>query len=41
VKDVAGVHQTLWPEEPKTNQILNIGILTGAIPVYDAEKPGK
>jgi hypothetical protein len=37
VKDVAGVHKTLWPEEPETNQILNIGILTGAIPVYDAE----
>ncbi len=33
VKDVAGVHKTLWPDQPETNQILNIGILTGAIPV--------
>jgi hypothetical protein len=41
VKDVASVHGTLWPEEKKTNQILNVGILTGAIPVYDAEKPAK
>ena len=37
VKDVARVHKTLWPDQPETNQILNIGILTGAIPVYDAE----
>jgi hypothetical protein len=37
VKDVAGVHKTLWPDQSETNQILNIGILTGAIPVYDAE----
>ena len=35
VKDVASVHGTLWPEEKKTNQILNVGILTGEIPVYD------
>ena len=40
VKDVAGVHSVLWPEQPKTNQILNVGILTGAIPVYDS-KPAK
>src|SRR4029077_15378964 len=37
VKDVAGVHSVLWPEQPKTNQILNVGILTGAIPVYDSK----
>jgi hypothetical protein len=37
VKDVAGVHKTLWPDQPETNQILNIGILTGAIAVYDAK----
>jgi hypothetical protein len=37
LKDVAGVHKTLWPDESETNQILNIGILTGAIPVYDTE----
>ena len=36
VKDVADVHKTLWPDQPQTNQILNVGILTGAIPVYDA-----
>ena len=29
VKDVAGVHSTLWPEQPQTNQILNLAILTG------------
>jgi hypothetical protein len=37
MKDVADVHKTLWPDQPQTNQILNIGILTGAIPVYDAK----
>jgi hypothetical protein len=37
VKDVAGVHKTLWPEEPKTNQILNIGILTGQVNVWDSK----
>jgi hypothetical protein len=37
VKDVASVHGTLWPEESGTKQILNIGILTGEIPVYDAK----
>ena len=26
VKDVASVHSTLWPEQPQTNQILNVGI---------------
>jgi hypothetical protein len=30
VKDVAGVHKTLWPEEQKQEQILNVAILTGA-----------
>ncbi|HSQ20501.1 MAG TPA: helix-turn-helix domain-containing protein [Blastocatellia bacterium] len=29
VKDVASVHSTLWPEQPQTNQILNLAILTG------------
>jgi hypothetical protein len=38
VKDVAGVNKTLWPEEPKTNEILpGFGILIGTVPVYDAE----
>src|SRR5262249_33422469 len=33
VKDVAGVYKTLWPEEAPKEQILNIGILTGKIPI--------
>ena len=37
VKDVASVHKTLWPEEPQNNQILNIGILTGQVNVWDAK----
>ena len=35
VKDVAGVHKTLWPDQPETKSILNVAILTGA------EKPEK
>jgi hypothetical protein len=30
VKDVAGVHTTLWPPEQNPNPILNLAILTGA-----------
>src|SRR6516164_73769 len=37
VKDVAGVHKTLWPEESSQNEILQIGVLIGTTPVYDAE----
>jgi hypothetical protein len=37
VRDVAAVHSTLWPEDHNERGILNIGILTGAIPVYDAK----
>ena len=37
VKDVAHVHKTLWPEETGNKPLLSVGILTGAIPVYDAE----
>src|SRR5262245_42296071 len=37
VKDVAGVHKTLWPEENQNNQILNIGILTGQMTVWKAK----
>src|SRR5215813_12972618 len=37
VKDVASVHSTLWPEEPQNNQILNIGILTGQVNVWDSK----
>ena len=29
VKDVADVHKTLWPNQPESNQILNLGILIG------------
>jgi len=31
VKDVAEVHKTLWPNQPETNQILNLGVLIGNI----------
>jgi hypothetical protein len=37
VRDVAGVHSTLWPEQPETNQILNVGILTGQVNVWSSE----
>jgi hypothetical protein len=37
VKDVASVHSTLWPQQPQTNQILNVGILTGQVNVWDAK----
>jgi hypothetical protein len=43
VKDVAGVHKTLWPEENQREPILNLAILTGefqprrAKPVFDAQ----
>jgi hypothetical protein len=37
VKDVASVHSTLWPEEPQNNQILNIGILTGQVNIWDSK----
>jgi hypothetical protein len=31
--ELAGVHKTLWLDEAANQLILNIGILTGAIPV--------
>jgi hypothetical protein len=37
VKDVAGVHKTLWPEETQNNQILNLAILTGEMNVWNHE----
>ena len=38
VKDVASVHRTLWPDEPKTNEILpGWRILIGAENVIDAK----
>ena len=36
VRDVAAVHSILWPDQPQPG-ILSIGILTGELPVYDAE----
>jgi hypothetical protein len=30
VKDVTGVHKTLWPDQSETKPILNVAILTGA-----------
>ena len=30
VKDVAGVHKTLWPDQAENKPILNVAILTGA-----------
>ncbi len=29
VKHVAGVHKTLWGDEPETKPILNLAVLTG------------
>jgi hypothetical protein len=31
VKDVAGVHKTLWPDQTETKPILNLAILSGQI----------
>ena len=36
VKDVAGVHKTLWPQENHREEILQIGILIETTPVRDA-----
>src|SRR5262249_27439007 len=41
VKDVAGVHKTLWPEENQRQPILNVAILTGQVkprPIPPGEK---
>jgi hypothetical protein len=35
VKDVAGVHKTLWPEEERREQIVNLAIVTGAFQPLD------
>jgi len=32
---VAGVHKTLWGDEPETKPILNLAILTGQIQPLD------
>jgi hypothetical protein len=36
-KDVARIHKTLWPDEKGNKPILNIGILTRKVPVYDSK----
>ena len=41
VKDVAGVHKTLWGDQSENKPILNIGILTGAIPVRRVNETGE
>lgn len=38
VKDVADVHKTLWPNQPETNQILNLGVLIGTTRPRKPEK---
>src|SRR5262245_33383103 len=37
VRDVAAVHSTLWPEDHKERGLLCIGLLTGEIPIPDAQ----
>jgi hypothetical protein len=43
VKDVAGVHKTLWPEEDRREEIINLAIVTGQFvppsvnPEFDAQ----
>ena len=37
VKNVARIHKTLWPDEKGNKPILNIGILTRKVPVYDSK----
>ena len=39
VKDVADVHKTLWPNQPETNQILNLGVLIGTMRPIKADDP--
>ena len=39
VKDVADVHKTLWPNQPETNQILNLGVLIGTIRPVKPDDP--
>jgi len=39
VKDVAGIHKTLWPNESSGEEILQVGILIRTIPV--TPKPAK
>jgi hypothetical protein len=41
VKDVAGVHKTLWPEENRREEILQIGVLIGVdqpVPIPPGKK---
>jgi hypothetical protein len=39
VKDVADVQKTLWPNQPETNQILNLGVLIGTIRPVKPDDP--
>jgi len=39
VKDVADVHKTLWPNQPETNQILNLGVMIGTIRPVKPDDP--
>jgi hypothetical protein len=39
VKGVADVHKTLWPNQPETNRILNLGILIGTIRPVKPDDP--
>ena len=44
VKDVAGVHKTLWPQENQREEILQIGFLIGKVhpvPLEEGLKPAK
>jgi hypothetical protein len=46
VKDVSSVHGTLWPNQPETNQILNLAILIGterperSKPIFECQDSG-
>ena len=36
VRDVSAVGSSLWPEDPNERGIINIGVLTGQVNVWDA-----
>jgi hypothetical protein len=35
VRDVAGVHKTLWPDQPETKPIINLAVVTGVFQPLD------
>jgi len=44
LKDVAGAHKTLWPEENQRGEILQIGFIIGkvhSLPAEERVKPAK